>query len=109
VAIPSRSESFSLAGLEAMAAGRPVVCTSRVGLAELIEGTGAGTVVEPDDPAALAAGLRPYLEDRALAAEAGERARAVVTTRLAPARIAQEREVAYEEAIRRWHHRRGPR
>jgi glycosyltransferase involved in cell wall biosynthesis len=109
VAIPSRSESFSLAGLEAMAAGRPVVCTSRVGLAELIEGTGAGTVVEPDDPVALAAGLRPYLEDRALAAEAGERARAVVTTRLAPARIAQEREVAYEEAIRRWHHRRGPR
>ena len=108
VAIPSRSESFSLAGLEAMAAGRPVVCTSQVGLAELIEGTGAGTVVEPDDPAALAEGLRPYLEDPVLAAKAERRAREVVTTRLAPARIAQEREAAYEEAIRRWRRRPGP-
>jgi glycogen(starch) synthase len=106
VAIPSRSESFSLAGLEAMAAGRPIVCTSRVGLAELVEGTGAGTVVEPDNPAALAEGLRPYLESPALAAKAGERAREIVSTRLAPARIASQREAAYEEAIRRWRRQR---
>lgn len=102
VAIPSRSESFSLAGLEAMAAGRPIVCTSAVGLAEFVEGTGAGTVVPPDDPAALAEGLRPYLENPVLAAETGERAREVVRTKFAPATIASQREAAYEEAIRRW-------
>jgi glycogen(starch) synthase len=106
VAIPSRSESFSLAGLEAMAAGRPVVCTSAVGLAEYVDGTGAGTVVPPDDPAALAEGLRPYLESPALAAKAGERAREVVRTSFAPPKIASEREAAYEEAIRRWRGRR---
>jgi glycogen(starch) synthase len=106
VAIPSRSESFSLVGLEAMAAGRPIVCTSAVGLAEFVEGTGAGTVVPPDDPAALAEGLRPYLESPALAAKAGERAREVVRTNFAPPKIASEREAAYEEAIRRWRGRR---
>jgi glycosyltransferase involved in cell wall biosynthesis len=102
VAVPSRSESFSLAGLEAMAAGRPIVCTSRVGLAEWVDGTGAGTVVAPEDPAALADGLRPYLEDQALAAKAGEASRDVVRTRLAPGTVASAREAAYEEAIRRW-------
>jgi glycogen synthase len=102
VAIPSRSESFSLAGLEAMAAGRPIVCTSRVGLADLVNDTGAGTVVAPDDPAALAEGLKPYLESPLLAAEAGERGREVVRTRLAPDEIASQREAAYDEAIRRW-------
>jgi glycogen(starch) synthase len=106
VAVPSRSESFSLAGLEAMAAGRPIVCTSRVGLADLVNDTGAGTVVAPDDPAALAEGLKPYLETPALAAKAGERGREVVRTRLAPDEIASQREAAYEEAIRRWRRQR---
>ena len=37
VAVASRFDSFSQAGLEAMAAGRPVVCSTRAGLAEIAE------------------------------------------------------------------------
>jgi glycogen(starch) synthase len=91
-----------MAGLEAMAAGRPIVCTARVGLAEWVEGADAGTVVAPEDPEALAQGLRPYLEDPALAAKAGEAAQEIVRTRLAPDAVASARETAYDEAIRRW-------
>lgn len=102
VAVPSRSESFSLAGLEAMAAGRPVVCTSRVGLSEWVDAYGAGTIVPPDDPAALADALRPYLENPALAARVGEAGRRVVSTVLAPEAVASAREAAYETAIQHW-------
>jgi glycogen(starch) synthase len=109
VAIPSRSESFSLVGLEAMVAGRPIVCTSRVGLSELVADSGAGTVVAPDDPGALAEALTPYLVSPSFAAQAGQRARRLAQTRLAPEAVAKQRESAYKEAIRRWKHRSGDR
>jgi hypothetical protein len=40
--------------LEAMAAGRPVVLAARGEAARVLDGAGAGVVVEPEDPAALA-------------------------------------------------------
>lgn len=52
--LPSHSENFGNAVLEAMAAGVPVVVTPGVGLAATVETTGAGFVVggEPDGVAA---------------------------------------------------------
>jgi glycogen(starch) synthase len=107
VAIPSRHEAFSMVALEAMAAGRPVVCTSRVGVAELIEKSGSGTVVPVDDPEALANAMKPYLEDPELAARAGERGRMLIKTRLAPGEIAAQLEKASLEALQRWRASRG--
>ena len=78
-----------------MAGGRPVVCTSNTGLAEILDGSGAGAVVPPDDPGALAAALRPYLADASLAAEAGTRGRELVRRICSPDRIAAERERCY--------------
>ena len=43
--------------LEAMAAGRPVVLSARGEAARLVEAEGAGVVVEPESPAALAGAL----------------------------------------------------
>ena len=45
--LPSRFEGLSIALLEALAAGTPVVVTNRVGLYEKIQELGAGLVVEP--------------------------------------------------------------
>jgi glycosyltransferase involved in cell wall biosynthesis len=59
--------------LEAMAAGVPVVQPRRGAFVEIIERTGGGLVVEPDDADSLAAGLYRLASDRALARQLGER------------------------------------
>jgi glycosyltransferase involved in cell wall biosynthesis len=99
VALPSRYDNFPYAGLEAMASARPLVCTDRTGVAELIRGTGAGDVVPSDDPAALAAALRKFLLDASLAERAGAEARTIVERECAPDTIAEERERCYRDAI----------
>ena len=100
VVLPSLYENFPYAALEAMAAGRPVVCTSNTGIAELLDGSGAGSVVPAGDSVALADALEPYLRDAALAGRAGERARELVVAHCDPERIAAEREECYALAAR---------
>ncbi len=106
LALPSRYDNFPYAGLEAMAAGRPLVCTDRTGVAELIRGTGAGHVVAADDPVALADALRPFLLGSARASRAGAEARAIVESQCAPDGIAEQREACYRQAIALWTARR---
>ncbi len=100
VVLPSLYENFPYAALEAMAAGRPVVCTSNTGIAELLDGSGAGSVVPAGDAVALADALEPYLRDPDLAARAGARARELVVAHCDPELIAAEREECYAEAAR---------
>ena len=105
VALCSLYDNFPFAGLEAMAASRPVVCTSTTGTAEIIAGTEAGAVVAVDDVDGLAAALRPYLGDAAVAEQAGREAYSVVGKHCSPERIAEQRENCYREAIRHWRRR----
>ncbi len=100
LAAPSWFENYSLAVLEAMATGRPVVVTASSGLADLVEETGAGVVVPPGDPDALASALGAFLRDPSYAAAAGARARTAVQEWADPDRIAALREVVYREAGR---------
>jgi glycogen synthase len=100
--LTARYDNFPVAGLEAMAAGRPLVTTSKTGVAELVVGAGAGAVVPPRDPIALAEALRPYLVDPARAGADGRRARVAIEMHCSPDRVAAQREVAYEEAVVRW-------
>jgi glycosyltransferase involved in cell wall biosynthesis len=53
--------------LEAMASGVPVVQPDRGSFTEVVQRTGGGLLVAPDDPSALADGLVRVWEDRALA------------------------------------------
>jgi glycogen(starch) synthase len=99
VAVASRYDNFPYAALEAMASGRPVVCTERTGTAEIVAGTDAGSVVAVDDPAALADALRPFLLDPGAAGRAGRAARSVVQRECSPEGTAAEREACYREAI----------
>jgi glycosyltransferase involved in cell wall biosynthesis len=59
--------------LEAMASGVPVVQPRRGAFTEIVETTGGGLLVAPDDPAALADGLYALWSDRRRAASLGER------------------------------------
>lgn len=96
LAVPSRFESFSMAMVEGMASGTPVVCTSRCGAAEIMTAED-GTVVPPDDPEALRDALIPYLEDEAMAGRAGEHARIQVRETCGAEVVAARRERVYED------------
>jgi glycosyltransferase involved in cell wall biosynthesis len=63
VAIPSRSEAFSLVAAEAYAAARPVVATQVGGLRELVRDGDTGWLVPPEDPAAMARAIEAAVRD----------------------------------------------
>ncbi len=60
-AFPSLAEGFGLPVVEAMACGAPVLTSDRSATAEVA--AGAARLVDPEDPAAIEAGLRGLLED----------------------------------------------
>lgn len=99
VVVPSWWENFSTAGIEAMAAARPVVCASSSGLAELIVDSGAGAVIPPGRPDLLAAAMRPFLCDPDLADAAGERARGAIELHCSPDIVAEQKARIYNSAI----------
>src|SRR5262245_11635291 len=76
--------------LEAMANGVPVVQPRHGTFPELIEATAGGLLVNPDDPAALAAGLRRVLEDPALRRRLGEDGKKTVFARFNAENMARE-------------------
>ncbi|MBI5367083.1 MAG: glycosyltransferase family 4 protein [Planctomycetes bacterium] len=88
LAHPAHEEPQSLAILEAMAAGRPVVATAVGGTPELIEDGRTGLLVPPKHPAALAAALARVLGDRALAARLAEAGRGRAAQAFRPAETA---------------------
>jgi glycosyltransferase involved in cell wall biosynthesis len=78
---PSPTEGAPRAVILGMLAERPCLATGPEGVADMIT-PGIGVIAQPEnDPAALAAALRPYLEDPARIAREGAEARrrAVVT------------------------------
>ncbi|HEU5105424.1 MAG TPA: glycosyltransferase [Solirubrobacterales bacterium] len=74
-ALPSLYEGSSLAVLEAMAAGIPVVSSAIGGTEELIEDGRSGLLVPPGDPKALAEALRRVLGEAGLRRDLAARAR----------------------------------
>ncbi len=73
--LPSRSEAFPNALLEAMAAGLPVVASGVGGILELIEDGRTGLLMPPGDPSALSDRLLRLMSAPALASSLGARAR----------------------------------
>ena len=74
--LPSRSEAFPNAVLEAMASGLPVIASAVGGVLEMVNHERTGLLVPPDDPTALAAELCRLMSDSALASALGAAAAA---------------------------------
>ena len=75
--MPSRfEEPFGMAAIEAGAYGRPVICTARGGLVEIVDDGVTGIIVEARRPEQLARAIRTLAGDRGLVRTMGEAARA---------------------------------
>nr|WP_259121797.1 glycosyltransferase family 4 protein [Salinibacter ruber] len=61
--MPSRSEGFGIALVEAMAAGLPVVASNVGGVPDIVESGTSGILVPPDNAETLAEGILKILQD----------------------------------------------
>ena len=107
-ALPSRIEGLSLALLEAMALGLPVVASRAGGNPDLIRSGETGLLVPPLDPRAWAAALERMLGDGAFAARAGKAGREFVRREHSLDRVVERTEAVYREALDRRRTRGGP-
>jgi glycosyltransferase involved in cell wall biosynthesis len=85
--------------LEAMASGVPVVQPRRGAFTEMVEKTGGGLLVQPDDPAALADGLYSLWKEPELARALGDRAFAGVREHYSIQRSADKQLEVYEAMV----------
>jgi glycosyltransferase involved in cell wall biosynthesis len=95
----SRSEGLSLAFLEAMASGLPVVATRSGGPQEVIEPDVSGVLVPIEDPLALADGLIRTLESAEHRARLGTAARKRVVTSFSLEAVLRQYAALYDELL----------
>jgi glycosyltransferase involved in cell wall biosynthesis len=95
--LPSRSENFGMAVLEAMSAGCPVIVTAHVGLASSVRETGAGLVIEDAHPAALANAIRILSFDEEMGRRMGAAGKRAARELFSWDGIAQKIEDMYSE------------
>jgi glycosyltransferase involved in cell wall biosynthesis len=93
--VPSDFESFSMAAVEAMASGRPVLLSANVGASEILSEDPAGQVVEMSAHE-LADAMAPFLSDPSLATAVGRTNRELVELQCGPERVAARREALYQ-------------
>ena len=89
VVLPSLHEGIPVALMEAMSYGIPVVATRTGGVPELLEG-GAGLLVPPGDPSALAEAIRSLVDDGELAQKLGEAGRRRVQEEFAVEKVVSQ-------------------
>ncbi len=107
-ALPSRIEGLSLALLEGMALGLPVVASRAGGNPDLVTSGETGLLVPPLEPRAWAAALERMLGDPAFAARAGAAARDLVRREYTLERMVERTEGVYREAMERRRTKGGP-
>ncbi|HPF41539.1 MAG TPA: glycosyltransferase family 4 protein [Phycisphaerae bacterium] len=92
-------EAKGLYVLEAMSQGVPVVQPSHGSFPELIESTGGGILHEPNNPVALADGLRRMMDDHDLRARLGTSARKSIREKHTDERMAAAAWAAFEAVV----------
>ena len=98
--IPSRSEGFSNALLEAMACGIPCVATSVGGNVEAIEDAATGFLIPPNDPEAAADRIMRLLRDSKTATLMGRAARKTIEEQFTAAAMMSRLIANYEHLLK---------
>ena len=97
--LPSRSEGFSLALVEAMAAGLPVVATRCGGPEGIIDDGVTGVLVENGSPGAIADAVEMLRGDAARRRSMGDAARVIVAERYTRTAQTKAYEALYTECL----------
>lgn len=88
--LPTRADCFSLASIEAMASGLPVITCPVGGIPEVVEDGASGWLVPVGDGQALHAAIEALLADPARAQAMGRRGRAIAEQRFDAAKNTNE-------------------
>lgn len=97
--LPSRSEGFSNAIVEAMASSLPVVATAVGGNAEAVEDGLNGYIVPAEDPVALAAAIMQLVSNPSQARAMGEAGHNIVIDRFTTAAMMNKITTAYRNLL----------
>lgn len=97
--LPSRSEGFSNAIVEAMATSLPVIATNVGGNAEAVQNGVTGIVIPPEDPDALAAAITQLLDDPATAKAMGVAGKQRVAEKFTTEAMMKQTTTAYRKLL----------
>jgi Glycosyltransferase len=98
--LPSRSEGFSNAIVEAMAASLPVVATNVGGNAEAVQSGVSGIIVPTEDPEALADAISQLLADPARATAMGIAGKRRVAEKFTTAAMMEQTTATYRRLLK---------
>ena len=97
--LPSLLEATSIAGLETMSSGVPLVATTVGGIPEIVESGATGVLVAPRDAEALAVALERVLRDGSGRRAMGARARERVVQQFSWEAVARQSVSVYAAAV----------
>lgn len=95
--LPSLYEGFGLPAAEAMACGTAVIATKAGALPEVVGEEGAGLLVPPRNPQALAQAIQEVVQDRKKTEKMGEVGRRRVEKLFTWSKVAEKTEAVYKE------------
>ena len=101
--LPSASEALSIAMLEAMSVGLPVIVTDVGGLMDAVTSNHNGLLIPPDDQAALQKTIIELLRDPDRCAQLGQQARQTIVDRFSLERLT-ERMIEVYQRVNHHHH-----
>ena len=97
--LPSRSEGFPLAIVEAMLAARPIIATQVGSIAEAVVHNETGLLIEKDDVMGLVSALQCLKDDASLRDRMGRRGRVIAIEQFTAAQMAKRYEQLWHKVM----------